>query len=64
MAIQEIRLAKEAGFNMIRPWRKPPPPMWLDLCDEMGMMVVGGLPIECMASMANGDTGDASPYRE
>ncbi len=48
MAIQEIRLAKEAGFNMIRPWRKPPPPMWLDLCDEMGMMVVGGLPIECM----------------
>ncbi|MCK4773784.1 MAG: hypothetical protein KAT30_03320, partial [Candidatus Krumholzibacteria bacterium] len=40
--------AKDAGFNMIRPWRKPPPPMWLDLCDEIGMMVVGGLPIECM----------------
>ena len=48
MAIKEIQLAKEAGFNMIRPWRKPPPKMWLDLCDEMGMMVVGGLPIECM----------------
>ncbi len=30
MAIREIRLAKQAGFNMIRPWRKPPP-MWLDL---------------------------------
>ena len=48
MAIKEIQLAKEAGFNMIRPWRKPPPKMWLDLCDKMGMMVVGGLPIECM----------------
>jgi hypothetical protein len=48
MARQEIQLAKEAGFNMIRPWRKPPPPAWLDLCDEMGMLVIGGLPIECM----------------
>ena len=48
MARREIQLAKDAGFNMIRPWRKPPPPMWLDLCDEMGVMVVGGLPIECM----------------
>ncbi len=48
MARREIQLAKEGGFNMIRPWRKPPPPMWLDLCDEMGVMVVGGLPIECM----------------
>ncbi|TWU30859.1 glycoside hydrolase family 2 protein [Novipirellula artificiosorum] len=48
MARREIQLAKECGFNMIRPWRKPPPPMWLDLCDEMGVMVVGGLPIECM----------------
>ena len=48
MAIKEITLAKEAGFNMIRPWRKPPPKMWLDLCDELGMMVIGGMPIECM----------------
>jgi beta-galactosidase len=48
MAIREIQLAKEAGFNMIRPWRKQPPPMWLDLADEMGVMVIGGLPIECM----------------
>jgi len=48
MAIREIRLAKEAGFNMIRPWRKPPPPMWLDLADEMGVMTVGSLAIECM----------------
>jgi len=48
MARREIQLAKDADFNMIRPWRKPPPPMWLDLCDELGVMVVGGLPIECM----------------
>ncbi len=48
MAIKEIQLAKEAGFNMIRPWRKPAPKMWLDLCDEMGMLTVGSLAVECM----------------
>ncbi|MCP5110545.1 MAG: hypothetical protein GY953_06885, partial [bacterium] len=48
MVMREIRLAKEAGFNMIRPWRKPPPPMWLDLADEMGVLTVGSLAIECM----------------
>ena len=48
MARRELQLAKDAGFNMIRPWRKPPPPHWLDLCDEMGLMVVGGMAIECM----------------
>ncbi|MHC4740578.1 MAG: glycoside hydrolase family 2 protein [Planctomycetota bacterium] len=48
MAIREIQLAKDAGFNMIRPWRKPPPPMWLDLCDEIGMLTVGSLAVECM----------------
>jgi len=48
MAIREIQLAKDAGFNMIRPWRKPPPPMWLDLADELGVLTVGSLAIECM----------------
>ncbi|MHC4537294.1 MAG: glycoside hydrolase family 2 protein, partial [Planctomycetota bacterium] len=48
MAAREIKLAKEAGFNMIRPWRKPPPKMWLDLCDEIGVMTVGSMAIECM----------------
>ena len=48
MAIREIQLAKDAGFNMIRPWRKPPPPLWLDLADEMGVLTVGSLAIECM----------------
>jgi beta-galactosidase len=48
MASREIQFAKDAGFNMIRPWRKPPPPMWLDLADEMGVLIVGSLAIECM----------------
>lgn len=48
MAIKEIKLAKGAGFNMIRPWRKPAPKMWLDLCDEMGVLTVGSLVVECM----------------
>lgn len=48
MARKEIQLAKEAGFNMIRPWRRPPAPMWLDLADEMGVLVVGSPVLECM----------------
>lgn len=48
MAIKEIKLAKQAGFNMIRPWRKPAPKIWLDLCDELGILTVGSLAIECM----------------
>ncbi|TWT84061.1 Beta-glucuronidase [Planctomycetes bacterium CA13] len=48
MAIREIQLAKEAGFNMIRPWRRPPAPMWLDLADELGVLVVGSPALECM----------------
>lgn len=48
MARREIQLAKEAGFNMIRPWRRPPAPMWLDLADEMGVLVVGSPALECM----------------
>lgn len=45
---REIRLAKEAGFNVLRPWRKPPAPMILDLADELGIMLIGAPPIECM----------------
>jgi len=48
MVRDEIRLAKEAGFNMIRPWRRPPAPMWLDIADEMGVLVVGSPALECM----------------
>jgi len=48
LARKEIRLAKEAGFNMLRPWRRPPTPEWLDLADEMGVMVIGSPALECM----------------
>ena len=48
MIIKEIQLAKEAGFNMIRPWRKPPPPHWLKIADSLGVLTVGSMAIECM----------------
>ncbi|MEM9259365.1 MAG: sugar-binding domain-containing protein, partial [Bacteroidota bacterium] len=48
MVREEIRLAKEAGFNMIRPWRKPSSELWLDIADEMGILVVGSPALECM----------------
>ena len=48
MVIKEIMMAKKAGFNMIRPWRKPPPPMWLKIADSLGILTVGSMAIECM----------------
>lgn len=48
MMIKEILMAKEAGFNMIRPWRKPPPKEWLHLADSIGILTVGSMAIECM----------------
>ena len=48
MIRKEIQLAKAAGFNMIRPWRRPPAPIWLDMADEMGVLVVGSPALECM----------------
>ena len=48
MMIKEILLAKDAGFNMIRPWRKPPPKEWLHLADSIGVLTVGSMAIECM----------------
>ena len=48
MVIKEITMAKKAGFNMIRPWRKPPPPMWLKIADSLGILTVGSMAIECM----------------
>ena len=43
MVKKEIQLAKDAGFNMIRPWRKPASKMWLDLADELGILTVGSI---------------------
>ncbi|RLI53401.1 MAG: hypothetical protein DRO87_11705, partial [Candidatus Thorarchaeota archaeon] len=45
---KEILLAKQAGFNTLRPWRKPPPSPILDLADELGICVIDCPPIECM----------------
>jgi hypothetical protein len=48
-ARHELQMAKDAGFNLIRPWRKPQPPIVYDLADEMGMLFVGTMPVECMS---------------
>ena len=45
---KEFRLIKEGNINMIRPWRKPQPKIVYDLADEMGILFVGALPVECM----------------
>lgn len=45
---KEILLAKQAGFNTLRPWRKPPPPPILDLANELGILIIDCPPIECM----------------
>ena len=39
MMEREITLMKDAGFNMIRAHLRPAPPGYLDLTDEMGMLV-------------------------
>jgi len=39
MAVREISLAKEAGFNLLRTHIQPAPPGYLDLTDQMGILV-------------------------
>lgn len=45
---KEFQLIKEGNINMVRPWRKPQPPEVYDLADELGVLFVGALPVECM----------------
>lgn len=45
---REFALIKEGNINMIRPWRKPQPPVVYDMADEAGVLFVGTLPVECM----------------
>ncbi len=45
---KELRLAKEAGLNLLRPWRKPQPPIVYEKADRMGMLMVGAIAVECM----------------
>ncbi len=45
---KEFDLIKEGNINMVRPWRKPQPQIVYDMADEMGILFVGALPVECM----------------
>ncbi len=45
---KEMALSKEANLNMLRPWRKPQPPIVYDIADEMGVLFVGAMAVECM----------------
>ena len=45
----ELQPAKDAGLNLIRLWRKPQPPIVYDVADEIGLLFVGTMPIECMS---------------
>lgn len=38
--LQEIKLLKQFNFNAVRTAHYPNDPMWLDLCDEYGLLVV------------------------
>lgn len=46
MMVREITLAQQAGFNLIRAHIRPAPPGFLDLTDQMGMLVYAE---NCMA---------------
>lgn len=41
---RELRLAKEAGFNLIRKHGKIEDPRWLDCCDRIGVLVWAEMP--------------------
>lgn len=47
-AERELRLVKENGFNFIRAHLQPALPEWLDLCDEIGLLVMAEPPIGWM----------------
>lgn len=46
---KEIQLAKDAGFNMLRPWRRPVPPMILEEADAAGLLIIASPAVECMS---------------
>ena len=39
-ARRQLKLMKEMGVNAVRTSHNPPAEKWLDLCDEMGLMVI------------------------
>lgn len=46
---KEIKLAKDAGLNLLRPWRRPVPPMILEEADAAGLLVIASPAVECMS---------------
>jgi len=45
MMINEVRLAKEAGFNLIRTHIRPAPTGFLDLADQLGILIYAETPL-------------------
>ncbi|MDG1667784.1 MAG: glycoside hydrolase family 2 TIM barrel-domain containing protein [Opitutae bacterium] len=45
---REIELAQAAGLNLLRPWRRPVPPMILEEADAAGLLVIASPAVECM----------------
>ena len=45
MMVRELRLVKDAGFNLIRAHLRPAPTGYLDLADQMGLMVYAESPL-------------------
>jgi beta-galactosidase len=50
--LEEIRLLKQFNFNAVRTSHYPNDPMWLDLCDEYGILIVDEANIESHANYA------------
>ncbi len=46
---KEIRLAKAAGLNLLRPWRRPVPPIILEEADAAGLLIIASPAVECMS---------------
>ncbi|MFW6154885.1 MAG: glycoside hydrolase family 2 protein [Planctomycetota bacterium] len=52
-ARHELQLVKKSGCNFVRSHLKAPAPWWLDLCDEMGILVEGEPPIGWIGKSPN-----------
>ncbi len=61
MALKEMRLLKDHGFNYIRAHLKPTPPELLDLADEMGILISAEPPMGWMLAT---DAGARRAERE
>lgn len=46
---KEIALAQKAGLNLLRPWRRPVPPIILEEADAAGMLIITSPAVECMS---------------